>query len=89
MLYQRSHEIEHRLETILSLIRGGGYSTPRIAEKLGVSVPTVSRAVCALRDRGHQIRAEKQPGGWCYVLENPEPRLDGEADLVLSEMRHG
>lgn len=87
MLYRRSQEIEHRLEMVLSLIRGGGHSTPRIAEKLGVSVPTVSRAVCALRDRGHQIRAEKQPGGWCYVLEKPVPRLDREADLVFSETR--
>ena len=47
MLYQRSLEIEQRLETVLSLIRRGGYSTPMIAEELGVSVPTVSRAVCA------------------------------------------
>jgi len=85
MLYQRSLEIERRLETVLSLIRMGGYSTPQIAEELGVSVPTVSRAVCALRERGHQIRAEKQADGWSYVLDgSPTSRLTRE----LVETRH-
>ncbi len=79
MLYQRSLEIERRLEAVLSLIRMGGYSTPQIAEELGVSVPTVSRAVCALRERGHQIRAEKQSDGWSYVLDKaPTPQLTRE-----------
>jgi transposase len=71
MLYQRSLEIERRLEAVLALVRSGGYSTPMIAEELGVSVPTVSRAICALKERGHQIRAEKQFDGWSYVLDEP------------------
>jgi len=71
MLYERSLEIERRLETVLSLIRTGRYSTPMIAEELGVSVPTVSRAVCALKERGHQIRSQKQSDGWSYVLDEP------------------
>lgn len=49
MLYQRSLEIERRLDTTLDLIRSGEYSTPMLAEKLGVSVPTVSRHVIVLR----------------------------------------
>ena len=49
MLYQRSLEIERRLETVVRLIRTGHYSTPRLAERLGVSIPTVSRYVTALR----------------------------------------
>jgi biotin operon repressor len=70
MLYSRSLEIEQRLETVLRLIRSGRYSTPRLAEQLGVSIPTVSRYVTALRERGYDIRAEKQAKGWRYVLAN-------------------
>ena len=68
MLYRRSLEIEQRLETVLRLIRSGRYSTPRLAEQLGVSIPTVSRYVTALRERGYDIRAEKQARGWRYFL---------------------
>lgn len=71
MLYQRSLEIERRLETVLALVRSGGYSTTLIAQELGVSVPTVSRAICALKERGHRIRAERQSEGWRYVLDKP------------------
>jgi Mn-dependent DtxR family transcriptional regulator len=69
MLYERSLEIERRLEAVLAMVRDGGYSTPQIAQELGVSVPTVSRAVCALRERGFGIRAEKRSDGWSYVLD--------------------
>lgn len=69
MLYRRSLEIETRLEAVLALVRSGEYSTPRIAEELGVSVPTVSRAICALKERGYQIRAERRSDGWSYVLD--------------------
>ncbi len=68
MLYQRSLEIEQRLNAVLRLIRRGNYSTPKLAEQLGVSIPTVSRYVTALRERGHDIRAQKQARGWRYVL---------------------
>jgi len=68
MLYQRSLEIERRLEAVLGMIRKGTYSTPKIAEKLGVSIPTVSRDVTALRQRGHEIRSERGDDGWRYVL---------------------
>ena len=68
MLYQRSLGIETRLETVLRLIRSGGYSTPKIAEQLGVSIPTVSRDVTALRERGHNIRSVRAADGWRYIL---------------------
>lgn len=68
MLYQRSFEIEQRLERVLQLIRAGRYSTPGLAEELRVSIPTVSRDVTALRERGHDIRAEKRLNGWRYIL---------------------
>ena len=68
MLYQQSINIGRRLATVLDLIRAGQYSTPRIAEAVGVSIPTISRDVMALRQRGHDIRAEKCADGWRYVL---------------------
>jgi transcriptional regulator with XRE-family HTH domain len=68
MFYQRSLEIEQRLATALRLIRTGRYSTPKLAERLGVSIPTVSRYVTALRARGHDIRAEKLSTEWRFVL---------------------
>jgi biotin operon repressor len=68
MLYQRSMDIERRLATVLRLIRSGEYSTPMIAEELGISIPTVSRDVTALRERGHDIRSERRGGGWRYIL---------------------
>ena len=74
MLYQRSLDIERRLEAILRLIRTGGYSTPMLAQRLGVSVPTVSRYVTALRDRGHNIRSERIDDGWQYVLNKSSKR---------------
>jgi biotin operon repressor len=68
MQYQRSIDIERRLEVMLRLIRSGGYSTPMLAQQLGVSIPTVSRDVTALRDRGYEIHSERQAEGWRYML---------------------
>jgi predicted DNA-binding transcriptional regulator YafY len=68
MQYRKSLEIEARLETVLKLIRRGRYSTRGLAEEVGVSIPTISRCVQALRERGHEIRSESGEGGWRYVL---------------------
>ena len=68
MLYERSLEIEKRLDEVLRLIRTGRYSTPKLAEEVEVSIPTISRCVNALRERGHDIRAEKHGNGWRYIL---------------------
>jgi hypothetical protein len=68
MPFERSLEIERRLDDVLRLIRTGRFSTPMLAEEVGVSIPTISRCVLALRERGHDIRAEKQESGWRYVL---------------------
>src|SRR5580700_10835857 len=72
VLYQRSLGIEQRLAEVLGLIRRGRYSTPQIAAELQVSIPTISRAVTALRERGHDIRAQKQGNGWRYVLNRAQ-----------------
>lgn len=76
MLYERSFLIEKRLQEVLELVRTGRYSTPAIAEKLGVSVPTVSRDLTALRERGHDIRSERHGESWCYVLRAAERLAD-------------
>ncbi len=68
MLYQQAFEIEQRLNATLQLIRTGRYSTPKLAQALRVSIPTVSRCVQALRERGHDIRAARRADGWSYVL---------------------
>src|ERR1035437_1427858 len=95
MLYQRSLYIERRLETVLRLIRSGRYSTPMIAKQLGISIPTVSRDVTALRERGHEIRSERNHGTWRYVLASaPSSRLQASAQhrtgrSETPNMQHG
>jgi biotin operon repressor len=74
MLYEQSFTIERRLETLVRLIRSGQHSTPALAEKLGVSVPTVSRDIMALRQRGYAIRSAKVARGWAYRLESAPSR---------------
>jgi Mn-dependent DtxR family transcriptional regulator len=75
MIYQRAREIEQRLDTVLNLIRSGDHSTPELAEKLKVSVPTVSRCITALRQRGYVIRSTRRARHWAYefVAEPASP----------------
>lgn len=70
MRYRKSFEIEQRLAEALRLIQTGRYSTPLLADALGVSIPTVSRYVTALRERGHEILAERHPEGWRYTTRS-------------------
>ena len=79
MRYQQTLEIHQRLETVLQLIRTGKYSTPALAETVGVSIPTISRIVAALREQGHDIRAERMSKGWRYVLAR-QARVSAHAD---------
>jgi type III restriction enzyme len=58
MPYQRSLDIEQRLDIALHLIHTRKDSTPRLAQTLGVSIPTVSRCEQALRERGHDAEWE-------------------------------
>lgn len=68
MRYQQSIEIHERIEEVLRLIETGQYSTPTLARKVGVSIPTISRIVAALRERGHDIQAERTSRSWRYVI---------------------
>ena len=69
MVYKRSQAIEKRLLDILDLVWRGRQSTPTLAQALGISQPTVSRCLTALRQRGYSIRAVKDEIGWSYELE--------------------
>ena len=83
MLYQHSLDIERRLDDVLALIRAGRFSTARLAEQVGVSVPTISRDVTALRERGHDIRAQRSANGWrFYLMAEPAPPTDRGSRLA-------
>jgi biotin operon repressor len=75
MRYQLALEIHERIEEVLRLIKTGEYSTPALAEAVGVSIPTISRIVAALREHGHEIKAERNNTGWRYVLRPPLAHL--------------
>ena len=51
MPFERSLEIERRLDYVLHLIRTGRFSTPMLAEKVGVSIPGTDRKKRANFDR--------------------------------------
>jgi transposase len=67
VIYERSLEIERRLAQVIDLIQHGRHSTRSLAETLRVSIPTVSRCLAAVRERGHRIEARKSGGEWHYV----------------------
>ena len=82
MVYTRSQTIEKRLRDILDLVRSGRQSTPTLAQALGISQPTVSRCLTALRQRGYSIRAVKDEIGWSYELEaEPAASTHGHESL--------
>jgi biotin operon repressor len=87
MLYQRSLDIERRLATVLRLIRSGGYSTPMIAEELGISIPTVSRDVTALRERGHNIRSQRKGEGWRFGLVQNSTKVPSSVKAEPADVR--
>lgn len=78
-MYRRSQEIEKRLSSLIRLIRTGKYCTPALAAELGISPPTVSRCLSALRQRGYVIRAVKEDEGWAYEIKSePRPKAGHE-----------
>jgi biotin operon repressor len=76
MLYDRSLEIEQRLDDVLRMVRDGQHSTPTLAKALNISEPTVSRCLKALRSRGYSIRAVKRGEAWSYELEEQSTQLE-------------
>jgi predicted DNA-binding transcriptional regulator YafY len=86
MRYQRSLEIEQRLQTVLELIQSGRFSARGLADQVRVSIPTISRCVEALRERGHEIRAVRGEEGWRYVLKPPTNRRSKESTRSHAEL---
>lgn len=74
MPYEHAHQIEERLDLALALIQRERMSAAQLVASLGVSAPTVSRDIKALRARGHRIRAVREADGWHYELEAPPMR---------------
>lgn len=68
MIYEHSLTIGQRLANVLALIRTGRHSTPSLASELGVSEPTISRCLAALRSRGYEIASLRRGHGWVYVI---------------------
>jgi len=77
-MYEKAHKIEKRLNTLLSLISSGKYSTSLLSKKLNISTASVSRSIEALRQRGYAIKAIRDKNGWYYELDT------SSAQLVLS-----
>lgn len=74
MIYERSLAIERRLDAVVELIRTDRHTAPTLAAALGISVPTVSRCLTALRDRGYDIRSVRDRDGCRYVVaKSPGP----------------
>jgi biotin operon repressor len=82
--YQQTIQIHQRLETVLRLVRTGEYSTPALAEAVGVSIPTISRVVAALREQGHDIRSERTKEGWRYIWLSKT-----HAGVLIGESKRG
>ena len=66
MRYQKTLSIQSRHDRLLKLMRTGKFSSPDLAEKLGVSEQTIYRDVDFLKKQGHSIRPEKHADGWAY-----------------------
>lgn len=86
MHYRQSLKMERRLEAVLRLTRAGENSTLANAEIIGVSIPTVSRRVEALRERGYIIKAEEGAVGWRYCLAGREQQSDFSKSLEATAL---
>ena len=68
MRYEKSLAIQSRHDRLVELIRTGNFSSPDLAQKLGVSEQTIYRDIDFLKQRGFSIRSEKHTDGWAYHL---------------------
>lgn len=82
MRYERAFAIPDRHDRLIELIRAGGYSTPALAERLGVSDQTIYRDIEHLKKSGYTIRSQKHSSVWAYHLlaePTPAPESQGAA----------
>lgn len=68
MRYEKSLAIQSRHDRLVDLIRTGKFSSPDLAQKLGVSEQTIYRDIGFLKQRGFSICSEKHTDGWAYHL---------------------
>jgi len=78
--YGRTSGISKRHSSLLGLIREGGYSAGSLAERLGVSEPTISRDIEFLRQQGFQIKAVRVDRRWAYRLIERMLEKDSSSD---------
>lgn len=78
MRYERSLAIAKRLADLLALIQSGIYSSPALADKLGVSEQTVYRDILCLKQQGHPIRSVKHSSHWAYEIAESAAHQSGE-----------
>lgn len=68
--YSQLTLIVERHSRLLSLLKEGSFSTPMLADSLGVSEQTVYRDIDYLKQNGHVIRAVRLSRQWAYQLDN-------------------
>jgi len=79
MRYEKSLAIQSRHDRLVDLIRTGRFSSPDLAQKLGVSEQTIYRDIDFLKRRGFSIRSQKHSDGWAYhLLAEPARDSDGK-----------
>jgi predicted DNA-binding transcriptional regulator YafY len=68
MRYDRALAISRRHEELLALVRSGAYASGALADRLGVSAPTIYRDVLFLKRQGHPIESVRLASKWVYRL---------------------
>lgn len=82
MRYDRSIAIAKGHETLLEFILSGTYSCPKLAEKLSVSLPTMSRDIVFLRRQEYRIESIRWRTGWAYEFRStPESQRTSPSEL--------
>ena len=81
MRYNQTLAISERHTALLTLIQQGAFSSPALAEKLGVSQPTIHRDILFLRSQGHRIESVRRASGWAYRL------IFGKEDMPFKSER--
>ncbi len=74
-MYEKVRKINRRLKNILQLLDDGNYSAKSLSNELHVSVPTVSRAIKALKQEGYEITSVRDKNGWHYKLISYDGQL--------------
>lgn len=78
MRYERSLTIAKRHENLIKLIGSGSYSSPSLAEKLGISEQTVYRDILFLKRQGHSIESVRLSEGWAYQLQKTKQKIQAK-----------